>query len=75
MFRDPHLAAVGMFAPVDHPTEGRIAQVKPPVSFSASPSSIRRHAPALGEHTDEVLREAGLGDAEIAALRRDGAIV
>ncbi len=54
---DPHLAAVGLFNEVDHPTEGRLRQTRFPVKFSASPASVRRQAPALGEHTDEVLNE------------------
>jgi len=54
---DPHLAAVGLFNEVDHPTEGRLRQARFPVKFSASPASVRRPAPVLGEHTDEVLNE------------------
>ena len=59
VFKDPHLAAVGMFMQVEHPTEGRVTQLKPPVDYSATPSTIRRQAPRLGEHTEEVLREIG----------------
>jgi formyl-CoA transferase len=39
-----------------------------------TPGTVRRHPPMLGEHTDEVLRELGVVDDEIAALRREGAI-
>ena len=42
--------------------------------MSGTSPSIRRHPPALGEHSDEVLRELGFADDEIAALRREGAI-
>jgi len=45
-----------------------------PVKFSEFQFAIERHAPARGEHTEEVLREFGYGDAEIEALRRNGAI-
>lgn len=73
VFNDPHLSAVGMFTQVEHPTEGRVTQVKPPVEFSATPSEIRRPAPLLGEHNGEVLREAGLTESEIADMKSCGA--
>jgi crotonobetainyl-CoA:carnitine CoA-transferase CaiB-like acyl-CoA transferase len=52
----------------DHPTVGRYRVIPPPVRFSATPASVRRHAPLVGEHTVEVLREVGLTEAEIAAV-------
>jgi crotonobetainyl-CoA:carnitine CoA-transferase CaiB-like acyl-CoA transferase len=64
---DPHVKAVGLFGEAEHPTEGRYRSVRSPVSFSAAPFRVRRHAPRLGEHTREVLREAGLSDSEIDA--------
>jgi len=66
----PHLEAVGLFKSADHPHLGRIRYVEPPVQFSETPASLRRHAPLLGEHTMEVLHEAGLGDDEITNLIR-----
>jgi crotonobetainyl-CoA:carnitine CoA-transferase CaiB-like acyl-CoA transferase len=57
---DPHLEAVDMFETVEHPTEGPIKIARFPVKFAKSPASIRRHAPNLGEHTDDVLG-AGFG--------------
>ncbi|HEX4368190.1 MAG TPA: CoA transferase [Rhodopila sp.] len=70
----PHLKAVGLFQEVDHPTEGKIRQARPPARFSASPAEVRRPAPLLGEHTREVLREAGYTPAEIDSLIENKAI-
>jgi crotonobetainyl-CoA:carnitine CoA-transferase CaiB-like acyl-CoA transferase len=70
---DPHLAATGFWQSYDHPTEGRLRMPSFPVNFGATPASIRRHAPRLGEHTLEVLREAGLDPQTIAALTESGA--
>ncbi|WP_059412715.1 CaiB/BaiF CoA transferase family protein [Cupriavidus basilensis] len=64
----PHLAAVGLFQQTEHPTEGPLREMRPAARFSATPLSLRRHAPALGEHTAEVLREAGLAPEAIAQL-------
>jgi len=65
---DAHLKAVGFFEQLEHPQVGRYQLPKPPVKFSASPSSIRSHAPRLGEQTEEILAEAGLDPAEIAEI-------
>jgi crotonobetainyl-CoA:carnitine CoA-transferase CaiB-like acyl-CoA transferase len=65
---DPHLAATGFFGTVEHPTEGTLRSMAVPSEWSETPPAYRRHAPRLGEHTREVLREAGLPDAEIDRL-------
>src|SRR5262249_3878059 len=54
LFDDPHLAAVGMFAAMAHPTEGTLKVARFPVKFSKSPASVRGLAPNLGEHTEDV---------------------
>ncbi|HKZ73691.1 MAG TPA: CoA transferase, partial [Steroidobacteraceae bacterium] len=70
---DPHLVAVGFWSFIDHPTEGRLRAPAFPVNFSSTPADIRRPAPRMGEHSVEVLREAGLTTAQIDALRASGA--
>jgi crotonobetainyl-CoA:carnitine CoA-transferase CaiB-like acyl-CoA transferase len=70
---DPHLAATGFWHFVEHPTEGRIRSMAVPSEWSESAPGYRRHAPRLGEHTREALREAGLSEAQVAALIESGA--
>ena len=70
----PHLKAVELFRTMQHPTEGRIRYVAPPMRFSETPPSVRMGAPSLGQHTDEILREAGFDDAAIATLRARQAV-
>jgi crotonobetainyl-CoA:carnitine CoA-transferase CaiB-like acyl-CoA transferase len=59
---DPHLAAVGLFQRYEHPQIGTYKLIRPPVKFSKTPANIRRHAPRLGEHTGEILAEAGIAN-------------
>jgi crotonobetainyl-CoA:carnitine CoA-transferase CaiB-like acyl-CoA transferase len=70
---DPHLAATGYFQAVEHPTEGSIRTMAVPSEWSESPPEYRRHAPRLGEHTREILREAKLTEAAIYELIASGA--
>ncbi|KCZ93485.1 CaiB/BaiF CoA transferase family protein [Hyphomonas johnsonii] len=58
---DPHLQAVGFFRKREHPTEGGYWETQPPVTFRGAASRTIRPAPLVGEHTDEVLAELGLG--------------
>ena len=57
----------------EQPEIGPVRQVGVPVKFSRTPGSVHAPAPALGEHTEDVLREAGFSDEEIAALLESGA--
>ena len=72
---DPQLAATGYWQEDDHPSEGRLRFPDNPIGFSESPGSYRRPAPRLGEHSLEILREAGLDEAEIAGLLSQGVTV
>src|SRR6266850_1255507 len=70
---DAHLAATGFFRTVEHPSEGRIKSMAVPSEWSESSPEYRRHAPRLGEHTREVLREAGYAADKIERLVTTGA--
>lgn len=65
---DPHVEAVGLFQYFDHPTEGRIRLVGPGATFSKTQPDIRSLPAAQGEHSVEILREAGYADSEIDAM-------
>jgi formyl-CoA transferase len=57
----------------EQPELGEVRQVGPPVKLSRTPADVHRPAPAFGEHTHEVLAEAGLAEEEIAGLIESGA--
>jgi crotonobetainyl-CoA:carnitine CoA-transferase CaiB-like acyl-CoA transferase len=73
LLRDPHLEAVGFWQIVEHPTEGTMRLPGIPAAYSKTPGAIRRLPPRLGEHSVEILREAGLAADEIGALLASGA--
>jgi formyl-CoA transferase len=74
VFSDPQVQDNEMVATVAHPTIGDLRLTGIPFRFSATPASIRRPPPLLGEHNDEVLGELGYSAREIADLRADGTV-
>jgi formyl-CoA transferase len=69
---DPQIVATDFFPVIDHPTEGRIRNMKVSARFSETPVETNRLAPRHSEHSAEILREAGFTADEITALVRDG---
>jgi len=65
LFTDPHLEAVGFWQEFDHPTEGKLKMPGFPAKFSETPATIRKHAPNFGEHSIEILAEAGFDEETI----------
>ncbi len=58
----------------EHPVMGTVRLLGMPVKLSETPTGVWRTPPLMGQHTDEILRELGLGDADLARLRADGVI-
>lgn len=73
MAADPQTAARAMVVELEHPRAGRTRALGLPIKLSASPGSVARAAPLLGQHTREVLAEYGFAPAEIDALYASGA--
>ena len=71
---DPRVIHRGSILEYDHPIGGRVRQPRPAAIFAGEPCAIRRPAPALGEHTDEVFTELGHAPETLAALRRAGVL-
>lgn len=69
LVKDPHLETVGMIRQVTHPTEGAMRQIGVPVRFSGTPVlDEQKPAPQLGQHSEEILREAGFSAQAIESL-------
>ncbi|MGQ7819307.1 CaiB/BaiF CoA transferase family protein [Metapseudomonas furukawaii] len=69
---DPHLQAVGFFERIEHPSEGRILSMRVPSRWSRSQPVVGRFAPRLGQHSDEILAEAGYDEETIRGLAARG---
>lgn len=70
----PQVEANETIMEYDHPTAGTLRQARPAPRFSKTPTNVRIAPPALGEHTNEILKEIGLSDLDIETLASDGAI-
>ncbi|HEY0424109.1 MAG TPA: CoA transferase [Rhodopila sp.] len=68
LFTDPYLVETGYFEPHVHPSEGSVVIPAIPAHFSGSPANVHRPWPKLGEHSREILAEAGFSDAEIESV-------
>ena len=75
MQADPQAHARDMIVGVDHPVAGAVKTLGHPVKFSETPASIRSAAPLLGQHSREVLREAGYDAGQIEAMIASGAVI
>ncbi len=74
MMRDPQAIHAGVVVEADHEEAGTLRYIRNPARFADTPTSLRAHPPKLGEHTEEVLRQAGYSAEEIGTLRDGGAI-
>ncbi len=74
VIRHPQVAALGLVVETEHKEAGRLRQTRAAARFSGTPAEIRHGAPALGEHTQEILAELGYSPAEIAALHAEGTL-
>lgn len=72
---DEQIRHNGTFVEYDHPTEGRVKTPGFPYRFSRTPARIERGAPLAGEHTREILAEAGFDGATIDGLAASGVVV
>jgi crotonobetainyl-CoA:carnitine CoA-transferase CaiB-like acyl-CoA transferase len=71
LMEDPHLQDVGFFQKIDHPTEGKVINMRLPNKLSTGNRQDFHPAPKIGEQSVDILKEAGYSDAEIAAMIAD----
>lgn len=70
--KDPQILHNGIIKEIDHPVAGKFKAIGTPIEFSATPPTIRRTPPALGEHNEEILRELGFGEKDIERFKNAG---
>ncbi len=75
VYADPQVQAREMMVEMEHPQAGRVRNIGIPVKLSETPGSVRRPAPTLGQHTNEVLAEFGYSSDDITKLRESGAVM
>jgi crotonobetainyl-CoA:carnitine CoA-transferase CaiB-like acyl-CoA transferase len=75
VFEDPHMIDRGITVDVEHPVMGKMKAVRNPVLFEDESPSIRRHAPLLGEHTEEILAHLGYSKDQIHELESSGIVL
>jgi crotonobetainyl-CoA:carnitine CoA-transferase CaiB-like acyl-CoA transferase len=73
-FADPAVQAADVVEEIEHPVAGPVRLLRFPLEFSTGRAEVRRPPPLPGEHTDEILRELGYGDADIRRVRAEGAV-
>jgi crotonobetainyl-CoA:carnitine CoA-transferase CaiB-like acyl-CoA transferase len=74
VFDDPQIQAQNMVIEMEQPGHGPIRMLGFPMKFVGSPCTVRRPAPELGQHSDEVLAELGFAKSQVRALRDAGVI-
>jgi crotonobetainyl-CoA:carnitine CoA-transferase CaiB-like acyl-CoA transferase len=74
VYSDPHVQAREMLVELEDPQLGKLKNIGIPVKLSRTPGRIRRRAPDFGEHTQEVLLQAGYNPEDIARLRHAGVV-
>jgi len=75
VFNDPHLSAIGLFEKAAHPTEGNIVMTQLPFRFSETKVSVDRLQPKFGEHSREILLEAGYSQSDVDSLVESGCAI
>lgn len=75
VYADPQVQARAMRVELEHPRAGTVSHIGIPVKLSETPGQIRRPAPMLGQHTDEILRELAFDEDAIASLREQRVVV
>jgi crotonobetainyl-CoA:carnitine CoA-transferase CaiB-like acyl-CoA transferase len=74
LFDEPHFVSSGFFQAQEHPTEGPLRVARHPLDFTGVEEQPGRPAPRMGEHSNEILAEAGFSTEEIADLRSTGSV-
>ena len=72
--QDPHAIELGMFPKIEHPDMGAYTTVNIPMRFGNADVKPRGPAPSIGQHTDEVLQQAGLSESQISKLKEQGTV-